>query len=58
MVRGSKILEREEEAGKASVLPGQHLVGIDGKHPQQELRGLVTNNTGVGFVESQAGPAL
>ena len=56
VVGGRQILEREEEAGIASVLPGHHLVGIEGKHPQQELRRLVAHDTGIGFVQSHDRP--
>jgi hypothetical protein len=51
-------LERQEEPRIAPILTGEHLVGIERKHPQQELVGRVTHDAGVGFVQSQASPAL
>jgi len=46
--------EREEEARIASILAGEHLVSINGKHPKQELCGMSPRHW-VGFEKSQTG---
>jgi len=56
VVGGRQILEREEEAGIASVLPGQHLVGIGGRTSTgRSCVGSSPNNTGLALYSR--GPA-